>query len=62
MNSAALAVVAALGASALTGVTPVVGLRERLRRNAADRQELNGAVTQMLSRSMDVSLRAQAMG
>jgi hypothetical protein len=64
MSSAVLAVIAALGASALTAGASlgVVALQERLRRKAADRHALADAVTEMLGRSMEVSLRAQAMG
>jgi len=64
MTNAELAVVAALAASALTGGTSlgVVWLREWLRGRAADRDVLAAAVTELLSRSMAVSLRYQALG
>ena len=64
LTSAELTVIAALGASALTGGASlgVVALRERLRRKAADQDTLVSAVTEMLSRSMSVTMRAQAMG
>jgi hypothetical protein len=64
MTSAELAVIAALGASALTGAVSlgVVGLQEHLRSRRSDRDVLAAAVTAMLARSMEVSLRAQAMG
>jgi len=64
MTQAELAVVAALGASALTALASlgVVALRERLRRKATDRETLIAAITAMLSRSISLSLRAQMMG
>lgn len=64
MSSAALAVIAALGASGLTALASlgVVAYREHLRGKAAEHQALVAAVTEMLARSMEVSLRAEAMG
>jgi hypothetical protein len=62
MNSAVLAVIAALTASGLTAGASlgVVWLQEHLRHKAADRQALSTAVTVMLSRSASVMMRAQA--
>jgi hypothetical protein len=64
VTSAELAVVAALGASLLTGAASlgVVALQERLRGKRDDRDTLTSAVTAMLSRSMAFMLRAQAAG
>jgi hypothetical protein len=64
VTSAELAVVAALGASLLTGLASlgVVAFQEWRRRKEADRDALLAAVTEMLSRSLAVSLRAQTMG
>lgn len=64
MTPAELTVVAALGASFLTvlGSLGVVTLQERLRGKAGDRDALAAAVIEMLSRSMAVATRAQAMG
>jgi hypothetical protein len=64
MGSAVLAVVAALGASALTALASlgVTWYREHLSQKAADRDTLSSAVIQMLSRSMSVMVRAQAIG
>jgi hypothetical protein len=64
MTPAELAVTAALGASGLTAAASlgVVWLREWLAGRAAERDVLLAAVTQMLSRSMAVLMRAQAMG
>ena len=64
MTPAALAVVAALGASTLTGAASlgVVALQEWLRGRASERDMLAAAVTEMLSRSMEVMMRAQALG
>jgi hypothetical protein len=63
MTPAELAVVAALGASALTGLASlgVVWLQGWLRARADNRDMLLGAATAMLSRSMAVMTRAQAM-
>src|SRR5260370_36347700 len=63
MSAAVLAVIAALGASALTAAASlgVVALQERLRRKAADRRFLADAVTEMLSRSMAVMMRGKAI-
>jgi hypothetical protein len=64
VTPAELTVIAALGASALTGAASlgVVTLQERIRSRSADRDTLAAAVTAMLSRSMAVMWRAQAMG
>jgi hypothetical protein len=64
MNTAWIAVIAALGASALTGAASlwVTWYREHLRGKATRRDELAAAVTEMLSRSMAVMMRAQAIG
>jgi hypothetical protein len=64
MTSAELAIVAAFGASALTAAASlgVVWLWEWLSGRAAGRDALLAAVTVMLSRSMAVMSRAQAMG
>jgi hypothetical protein len=64
LTSAEIAVISALGSSALTGGTSlgVIGLRERLRRRTADRELLAAAVTDMLALSMSLSLRADTMG
>lgn len=63
VTSACLAVVAALGASFLTGLAAlgVTAFREWLGGRAADRDALDAAVTEMLSRSMGISLRANTM-
>jgi hypothetical protein len=63
VTPAELTVVAALGASALTAVASlgVVALQEWLRGRRADRDELVAAVVAMLSRSMSVMTRSQAM-
>jgi hypothetical protein len=64
VTAAELTVVAALGASFLTGLASlgVVAFQEWRRRKASDRDALLAAVTEMLSRSLAVSLRAEAMG
>lgn len=64
MTSAEVAVVAALGASGLTAAASlgVVWFREWLSGRSAGRDALLAAVTAMLSRSMAVMSRAQAMG
>jgi hypothetical protein len=64
MTSAELAVVAALGGSGLTAIASlgVVWFRERLNERSSGRDALLAAVTAMLSRSMSVMSRAQAMG
>jgi hypothetical protein len=64
LASAERAVAAALGASLLTGVFSVgaIMLQNRLAGRSADSDALAGAVTEMLSRSMAVSMRAQAVG
>lgn len=63
VTPAELAVIAALGASALTGGASlgVVALQERLRGRRADRDVLLTAVIAMMSRSMSVMTRSQAM-
>jgi ribosomal protein L5 len=63
MTTAEVAIVAALGASLFTGLASlgVVSLQEWLRNRAADRDVLVNAVTAMLSRSMAVMMRAQAI-
>jgi hypothetical protein len=63
VTPAELAVIAALGASALTGGASlcVVALQERLRGRRTDRDVLLTAVIAMLSRSMSVMTRSQAM-
>jgi hypothetical protein len=62
--AAELTVVTALGASALTGLTSlgVVTFQEWRRGRVSDRDALVAAVTVMLYRSLEISLRAQAMG
>lgn len=64
MTPAELTVIAALGASALTAGASlgVVALQEWLRGRRADHDELVAAVVAMLSRSMSVMMRSQAMG
>jgi hypothetical protein len=64
VTPAELAVVAALGASALTAVASlgVVALQERMRGKRDDRDTLTGAITAMLSLSMAVMMRWQAAG
>jgi hypothetical protein len=64
VSNAELAVTAALGASFLTGLASlgVVAFQNWLSGRSADSDALIGAVTEMLSRSMAVSMRAQAMG
>jgi hypothetical protein len=64
VSSAELAVVAALGSSALTAVATlgVTWFREWLRGRAAGRDALGTAITEMLSRSMAVMMAAQTLG
>lgn len=64
MSPAELAVFAALGGSALTGMATlgITWFREWLRGRAADRDTLGQAITQMLSQSMAVMMTVQAMG
>ena len=64
MNDVAWTAIAALGASALTGLASlgVVAFQERRRRIAADRVALHAAIIEMLSRSMAVTLRGMAVG
>jgi hypothetical protein len=59
-----VALAAALGSSALTGAAAlgVVWVQEWRRRKAADRDALQGAVTELLWRSMAVASRARALG
>lgn len=63
VNSAELAIVAAFGAAILTGLASlgVVWFQEWKRGRAADRDTLAKAVLDMLSRSMAVASRAQAV-
>ena len=64
MTPAEVAIAAALGASFFTaaGSLGVVWVREWRRAKADDRAALRVAVRELLSRSMGVALRAQAMG
>jgi hypothetical protein len=63
MTPAELALTAALGASALTGAASlgVMWLQEWRRSQASDRDALYSAVLQLLTRSIAVALRADAM-
>lgn len=63
MSSAELVAAAALGASAITAAASlgITWYREHLRGKAAHRDTLAAAVTEMLSRSMAVMTRAQAL-
>jgi hypothetical protein len=63
MTPAEVAITAALGASALTGLVSlgVVGLRERLQRKASGQDALRRAVGELLTRSIAVALRARVM-
>ncbi|WP_433448939.1 hypothetical protein ACQPXS_10045 [Streptomyces sp. CA-142005] len=64
MTDAQVALTAALGASFLTamGSWGVVWFQERLRGKASDRDALHAAVLELLTRSLAVATRAQAMG
>jgi len=64
MTSAEVALIAALGASFLTGLASlgVVWVREWRRSKAQDRAALHAAVLELLSRSMGVAFRARTMG
>lgn len=63
MTSAELAVTAALGASFLTGLASlgVVAFQQWLAGRSSDADALISAVNEMLSRSMAIAMRAQAM-
>lgn len=63
MTSADLTLIAALGASALTGLVSlgVVWFQECRRAKARDRDALRAAIQELLSRSMGVATRARAM-
>jgi hypothetical protein len=64
MSTVWAAVIAALGASALTGLASlgVMWLQQHLQGKSADRDALQAAVTEMLSASLAVSMRARTMG
>jgi hypothetical protein len=64
MTPAEIALVAAFGSSALTGAASlgVIWVQEWRRRKAADRAALRSALTELLSRSMAVAMRARTMG
>ena len=64
MTSAELAIIAALGASALTGLASlgVVWFQEWRRKKASDQAELQTAVTELLTQSMAVAMKARAVG
>jgi hypothetical protein len=64
MTPAELTLTAALGSSALTGAASlgVIWVREWRRGKASDRAALRAAVTELLSRSMAVAMRARTMG
>ena len=64
MTSADIALVAALGASALTGLASlgVVWFQEWRRGKASDEDALRASVQELLSRSMAVAMRARSMG
>jgi hypothetical protein len=64
MTSAEIALVAALGASALTGLSSlgVVWFQEWRRGRASDEDALRASVQELLSRSLAVAMRARAMG
>jgi hypothetical protein len=64
MTSTEVALVAALGASALTGLASlgVVWMQEWRRQKASDEDALRGAAGELLSRSMAISARAQTLG
>jgi hypothetical protein len=63
VTTAELTVIAALGASFLTGLASlgVVAFQEWRRRVAKDREALQAAVSELLSRSLQLAMRAQAM-
>jgi hypothetical protein len=64
VTTAEVALAAALGSSFLTGLAAlgVVWVQEWRRGKASDRSALCAAVMELLSRSLDVAMRAQAMG
>jgi hypothetical protein len=64
MTSAEIALIAALGASALTGLASlgVVWLQEWRRGKARNEDALRASVQELLTRSMGVATRARAMG
>ncbi len=64
MSATWAAVIAAFGASALTGLASlgVMWWQQHLRQKSAAQAAIDAAVTEMLSRSMAVSLRADAVG
>jgi hypothetical protein len=64
LTPAELTLAAALGAAALTGLTSlgVIAYQDRRRRKSGDRDALQTAVLDLLSRSMSIAYRARAMG
>lgn len=64
MTAAELAVIAALGAAALTGIASlgVMWLQQHLQDKSADRHAIVGAIPEVLARSMSVSMRANTIG
>jgi hypothetical protein len=64
MTSADIALIAALGASALTGLASlgVVWFQEWRRGKASERDALRASVQELLSRSMAVAMRASTVG
>ncbi len=64
MTPAELTVIAALGASALTGLASlgVVAFQEWRPGKASDQDALHAAVIELLSRSLAIAMRGQAMG
>jgi hypothetical protein len=64
MTPAELTLAAALGSSALTGAVSfgVFWLQDRRQRKAADKAALHKAMSDLLSRSLAVAMRARAMG
>lgn len=64
LTLAELTLTAALAASALTGLASLgaVGTQERRRRQTRDREALRAAVGELMSRSVAIAMRSQAMG
>jgi hypothetical protein len=64
MTQTGVVLAAALGSSALTGLAPlgVTWYRDWRQGKADDKAALHGAIMEILSRSMAVATRAQAMG